>query len=254
MSNINWNFISEQEGRRRKKGYIPKNTEGVVDSSGVTIATGWDVGQMSREELSRSGLSKSIINKMIDFAGKKGQDSLAALDKFGIPIIEDEEAVEIDKYTHTRTLSSISKKYEEDSGKSFDSLSKAQQTVLASVAFQYGSNLKSATKNFWRQVTSGDWDAAIKNLENFGDKYSSRRNREADLLKEERSVAHIALEESKKPKEPKKQISFSDAFKEARSSLGAGKEFEWDGKMYSTNTQEDEIIDNMKKEEKQSIG
>ena len=198
MSNINWNFIAEQEGKRRKKGYVPKNTEGVIDSSGVTIATGWDVGQMSREELSRSGLSKSIINKMIDFAGKQGQDSLDALDKFGIPIIEDKEAVEIDKYTHSRTLSSISKKYERDSGKSFDSLSKAQQTVLASVAFQYGSNLKSKTKNFWRQVVSGDWDAAIKNLENFGDKYSTRRNREADLLKEEQSVSHVALEASKK--------------------------------------------------------
>ena len=78
----------------------------------------------------------------------------------------------------------------------FDILTKAQQTVLASVAFQYGSNLKSKTKNFWKQVTSGDWDSAIKNLENFGDKYSSRRNREADLLKEEKNIATVAFKKS----------------------------------------------------------
>ena len=33
----------------------------------MTIATGWDVGQMSLEELKSSGLPSSIINKVKDF-------------------------------------------------------------------------------------------------------------------------------------------------------------------------------------------
>ena len=248
MSNINWDFISQQEGGGKKRGYIPKHEGEVLDSSGVTIATGWDVGQMSKEELTRSGLSQNIINKMIDYVGKTGKDSLYALDKFGIPEIEDKEVIEINKYTKNKTLSSIRKKYEKDSGESFDILTKAQQTVLASVAFQYGSNLKSKTPNFWKQVTSGDWDSVVKNLENFGDKYSSRRNREANLLKNE-SISNAAVKASKdgvdiamnemqkinNEGEIKEQISFKDAFKKARSSLGEGKEFEWEGKMYSTN-------------------
>jgi GH24 family phage-related lysozyme (muramidase) len=53
--------------------------------------------------------------------------------------------------------------------------------VVASVAFQYG-DLSRRTPNFWRQVTSGDWDAALNNLRHFGDKYPTRRNKEADLL------------------------------------------------------------------------
>jgi len=53
--------------------------------------------------------------------------------------------------------------------------------VITSVAFQYG-NLATETPNFWRQVTSGDWDGAVGNLRNFGDAYGSRRNREADYF------------------------------------------------------------------------
>jgi len=65
------------------------------------------------------------------------------------------------------------------------------------------------------------------------------------------SIANNKLVEASKDK---KQISFSDAFKKARSSLGAGKEFEFEGKMYSTNTREDKIIDDMKQKEKGFIG
>ncbi len=52
-------------------------------------------------------------------------------------------------------------------------------TVIASVAFQYG-DLESRTPNFWKQVISGDWEAAEANLRNFGDNYGTRRVKEAD--------------------------------------------------------------------------
>ena len=62
-------------------------------------------------------------------------------------------------------------------------------TTVASVAFQYG-NLETETPNFWRQVTSGDWNAAEKNLRDFQDDYGTRRNLEADYL-----VAGMTTEE-----------------------------------------------------------
>ena len=63
----------------------------------------------------------------------------------------------------------------------FHDLSDECQTVVASVAFQYG-RLEVATPNFWRQVTTGYWLAALENLRDFGDRYPTRRNKEADLL------------------------------------------------------------------------
>ena len=68
-----------------------------------------------------------------------------------------------------------------DASVSFEALAAECQTVIASVAFQYG-NLSTATPNFWRQVTAQDWSGALANLRNFGDRYKTRRAKEADLL------------------------------------------------------------------------
>lgn len=65
----------------------------------------------------------------------------------------------------------------------FDQLSSACQTLIASVAFQYG-NLAICTPNFWLQVTIGDWQTALNNLRHFGDMYPTRRNIEANLLEQ----------------------------------------------------------------------
>ena len=67
-------------------------------------------------------------------------------------------------------------------GTSFDKLPREKATVVASVAFQYG-DLESQTPNFWRQTTNNQWMEAYNNLLNFGDIYTSRREREAEYLK-----------------------------------------------------------------------
>ena len=49
--------------------------------------------------------------------------------------------------------------------------------------FQYGFEKPEVkVKNFWTQVTSGQWDKALSNLRDFKDDYGTRRNSEADLL------------------------------------------------------------------------
>jgi hypothetical protein len=75
---------------------------------------------------------------------------------------------------------------------SFEDLPDGVQTVIASVAFQYGS-LQKRTPNFWRQITSGDWQGAYRNLQNFGDDYGTRRKKEAVLLKQSLEESGIAL-------------------------------------------------------------
>ena len=195
---INWDFISAREGGAQLQGYLPMEDGNVIDKSGLTVATGFDVGQMSEEELMRSPLSDEIKAKLSPYVGKKGQDALALTNEMGVPNITPDQSSMIDAYSHKRTLDSLKSNYNKSSGKNFDDLSSEQQTVVASVGFQYGSNLESATPGFWKQVTTDDWDGAHSNLRDFKDKYPSRRNLEADLIKpiEDKIVDGLAEEKT----------------------------------------------------------
>jgi len=172
MSNIDWDFILEQEGFRLK-GYVP-NPEG--SDSGVTIASGFDLGARSVSDL--KGLSKEIIDLLTPYLGIKG----AAADEVASNlVVSDDQAKTINEFAKKKELGFLKKRWKTKTGQSFDDLPMREATVITSVAFQYG-NLATETPNFWRQVTSGDWDGAVGNLRNFGDAYGSRRNREADYF------------------------------------------------------------------------
>ena len=171
MSNIDWNFISEREGSRILTGYVP---DAKGSKSGVTIATGFDLGARRASDL--AGLPKAIIDKLTPYLGIKGA---AAQDVAKNLSITDAQAKKIDEFSKNEAVTRLKAKWQAATGESFDSLPKHKATVVASVAFQYG-DLESKAPNFWRQVTSDDWNAAEKNLRNFGDNYGTRRNLEAD--------------------------------------------------------------------------
>ena len=69
----------------------------------------------------------------------------------------------------------------EQDGIRWDQLDPEKQTVLLSVFRQYG-NLPRRTPKFWNAATQGRWENVVSELRNFGDKYDTRRNKEADLL------------------------------------------------------------------------
>jgi hypothetical protein len=172
MSNIDFDFILKQEGFETK-GYVPdaKNS-----NSGVTIASGFDLGARVLEDL--KGLPQDIIDVLTPFLGFKG---VAAEDiASNLNITEDQGKI-INEFAKSEAITNLRTEWENTTGTSFDDLSKEKATVLASVAFQYG-NLESATPNFWKQTTSGDWEGAYNNLLNFGDRYESRRKEEANYL------------------------------------------------------------------------
>jgi GH24 family phage-related lysozyme (muramidase) len=89
---------------------------------------------------------------------------------------------QLDGALRARFVAALVIKFNAASPTDFDALKPAQQTVIASVAYQYGVGLDERTPNFWRQVTTGDWAGAIANLCSFGDDFSTRRNKEADYL------------------------------------------------------------------------
>ncbi len=177
-TDIDFNFISEQEGLCLE-GYVP-DPEG--SRSGVTIASGFDLGQCAERQIMDS-FSTVLAEKLLAYVGKKKLEACALIEACPLHI-SSEEAAEINAYTHaTAELRLLEIWRLSSSNVNFDVLPRTCQTVIASVAFQYG-NLAIRTPNFWRQVTSGDWDSAVTNLRSFGDNYPSRRNREADILQQ----------------------------------------------------------------------
>jgi hypothetical protein len=172
MSNIDFDFILKQEGFETK-GYVP---DAENSNSGVTIASGFDLGARVLEDL--KGLPQDIIDVLTPFLSLKGAEAQEVASNLNV---SEDQAKIINEFAKSEAITNLRTEWENTTGTSFDDLSKEKATVLASVAFQYG-NLEKATPNFWKQTTSGDWEGAYNNLLNFGDRYDSRRKNEANYL------------------------------------------------------------------------
>lgn len=190
--NIDWAFIAEQEGAGVTTGYVPNPTG---SDSGVTIATGFDLGQRNEADLTNLGLSAALITKFRPYLGLKKQAAVDFLARNPLTITQ-AEANEIDRLVRVDKVPRLKERYRVAPNNTnrvlFDDLPSQAQTVIASVSFQYG-NLATRTPMFWAAVTAQNWVEAVRILRDFGDSYTSRRNREADLLDQvNRASAAIA--------------------------------------------------------------
>jgi len=181
---INWKFIGKLEGEGVKTGYVPtKKTGEIIGTSGVTIATGVDLGTKDRKFFEDMDVSEEIILKLEPFFNLKGEEALLNAKKLKLSA---SEVKELDTAIKKKYSKDIINQYEKDSGKNFEDLTSGQQTVITSVAFQHG--LKQTTSyNFWDQVITDDWDGAITNLRDWDgtgepSQTQTRRDKEADLL------------------------------------------------------------------------
>jgi hypothetical protein len=180
-TNVDWGFIREQEGFRTKL-YVPTDEDGkAIEQSGVTVGSGVDLGQWNKKQFEDLGVPESTINKLLPYFGIRKQ---AAIDLLALNPLElgKEEAEELTDIIKRDAVAKVAKKYNAASNTDFEDLHPKLQTVITSVAFQYG-DLKGKAPNFWRQITGGDFKAAYNNLRNFEDDYGPRRGREADYIK-----------------------------------------------------------------------
>lgn len=179
---IDYKFICDREGGRRTKAYVP---EPDTSDSGVTVATGFDLGARSEIDLNRLGLGLGLIAKLKPYLGKKKKDAVDALKKAPLTVSL-LEAEQIDRASFASHVSDLGAAYDAAVGtdrtkKKFEDLPSEAQTVIASVAFQYGRLSRRAPK-FWKAAVSQDWKETVKILRSFEDKYAPRRNLEADVL------------------------------------------------------------------------
>ena len=188
---IDWQFISRQEGGQTLNGYVPTGN----NKSGVTIATGFDIGQRSRADISGMPITQGLKTKLTPYVGLIRQNAVAALRQTPLSITQS-EADTIDGTVRSSVLSQLRRNYNAAVSASpgrakFDQLPSEAQTVIASLAFQYG-DLCRETPKIWNLVTQQNWFAAIQELNNFGDHYPSRRKREATYLGKIASTSPVA--------------------------------------------------------------
>jgi WXG100 family type VII secretion target len=177
---VDWDFISDREGGQALDGYVPAAD---VSKSGVTVGTGFDIGQRTEADIDAMDIPDTLKEKLKPYAGLTKQDAVDYLAENPLTITQD-EATSLDKAVKSKALDALVERYDNaTTGKKFAELPQQMQTVLASVEFQYGS-MASKTPNFWKMVTEERWDDAIAELRDFGDKYPTRRGLEADLLQE----------------------------------------------------------------------
>lgn len=184
MSNeIDYEFISAREGGSKTAGYVPAAG---VSNSGVTIATGFDLGCRNVADLNKLSLPATLVQKLTPYLGKTARAASDLVTQRPLTITE-EEAEGIDRAVKASAVAMLKARYLASAHNSkkvdFFDLGAEAQTVIASVSFQYG-DLETKAPKFWKAVASQDWAAAVEILRNFGDAYSTRRKLEADLLDE----------------------------------------------------------------------
>lgn len=182
---IDWGFIEKLEGTTTR-GYVPRDAKGEpLDQSGVTIGGGVDLGQWTVSQLFRRGVPFHVVEQLAPYVGLRRQDAVDKLDARPL-VLTNKDAGALTVTIRIQIMEAVSSRFDGEARRKgrllWEFLPPECQTVVASVSFQYGPALYRATPNFWRQVTDWDWGGAYLNLLNFGDKYPTRRRKEASLI------------------------------------------------------------------------
>jgi hypothetical protein len=181
---IDWAFLAKLE-EPRLRAYVPVDKQGEpIERSGVTVATGVDLGQMSGPEIMAMGLGDDLKDALASYAGMRGGAALSCL-RFRPLVLTEAEALELDAVIQGRHEQALRDAFNAVAGMAglpfWDDLPLAARTVLFSVSWQYG-NLAHKCPRFWRAACTQDWAAVEHELRNFGDCYPTRRHAEADYL------------------------------------------------------------------------
>lgn len=181
--NVDFDFIANLEGGCKTQGYVPEPER---SDSGVTIASGLDLGARNENDLRLLGISQSLISRFRPYLGLKRNHAQRALQSKPLRIT-DYECIQVEQSVKTLYISQLANRYNHAiaPGKTqFENLPPQIQTVITSVSFQHGLNLAHKAPKFWSAVTEQDWPRAVAILKNFGDLYRTRRSTEAKLMEQ----------------------------------------------------------------------
>ena len=176
---IDWHFIAALEGGDILTGYVPMAE---TSDSGVTIASGIDLGQTTPRQLDFWPISDALKLRLRFYCGLKRRDAVDFLAAHPLTVSR-AECDELDAAVEAEQASQIAAAYDLASGTKFAQLPDRAQTVIVSVAYQYGTDLAHRCPRFWHAAIRQDWPALARELVNFGDAYGPRRRQEATYLR-----------------------------------------------------------------------
>ena len=182
---VDMNFLRKVEGRKLV-GYVPKKEGIVIGKSGVTVGTGVDLGQRTRQQILAWDIPETLKTKILPYAEKRREEAVKVLKDKPL-IITSEEANYLDFAVIHEDIRRMATKFESDSGHKFQSMPWQVQTVLASLALNFGPALHVAIPTTWKFAINRDWVALSNRLDNFPSKNPElvqRRKREAALIKQ----------------------------------------------------------------------
>ena len=186
---VNFSALSRFEGGQWTSGYVPP-----AGKSGVTIGTGFDVGQWNKKAFrTKLGLPESIAGRLDPYSGLIRGDAVAQLRRSPLTVTRDEANV-IDQGVHRYFVRETMSRWDAHRGPdtpAYRELTSAQQTVLFSRSFHQGVGMPNTgvAQDFYRAAQRNDWRAAEDHLRNYRVSqgwYRERVGAEAALLRGER--------------------------------------------------------------------
>ena len=192
---VDFAFIASLEGDQWLRGYVPMKNGKVLGKSGMTVASGFDLGQWTPSELQQLGLPAALMNKIQPFASPhrfKGMNKAqvaAIVTQLGpVPELTKDEADLCDGAVFGKILGDAIRAWNSAKGPAvplYGKLPAGWQTVWLSRVYQEGPSPRSSDAiAFRKEATSGNWQKAIDKLRAYTD-YKKRATAEADLLAKE---------------------------------------------------------------------
>ncbi|MDR0238694.1 MAG: pesticin C-terminus-like muramidase [Deltaproteobacteria bacterium] len=154
--------------------------------SGVTIATGVDLGQTDADTLQRGGLCSGIADMLRPYFGLRRDAAIRKLHDLPLRVSPD-TAHELDRVTHGIHAGRISARYDgAHPATPFAGLPPQAQAAIFSLLYQRGTGVTGKCPNTWAALVAGDWRDAAARLCNASlwEGYQGRRALEGRLLKE----------------------------------------------------------------------
>jgi len=192
---VDFAFIASLEGDQWLRGYVPMRNGTVLGKSGMTVASGFDLGQWTMSELQQLGFPAALMNKIKPFAsphrfkGKHKAEVAAAVAKLGpVPELTKPEADLCDGAVFGKILGDAIRAWNSAKGPAvpvYAKLPAGWQTVWLSRVYQEGPSPRSSDAiAFRKEATAGNWQQAIAKLRAYSD-YKKRASAEANLLAKE---------------------------------------------------------------------
>jgi hypothetical protein len=183
--NIDFTFTIQQEGGQALVGYVPWSTNSpTYNHSGVTIASGFDLGQQNQFDLQRhfgSGTENADLrNLFTPYLGLQRQDAVDFLQANPL-VLTQAQADRVDSAVLAGYVGTISSAYNATTGGDFTTLPRQAQTALFDLGYNLGSG--GIPNNLMQAIHSGNYSGAADILESMTSNPTRRLN-EANLLRQ----------------------------------------------------------------------